>query len=45
MNEFFIMDTCIAMLAVMATITFAYAVYKRRELISWLPAYATIAIG
>lgn len=45
MNEFFILDICIAILAVMGTGTFTYAVYQRRELISWLPAYATIAIG
>jgi len=29
----------------MGTLTFTYAVYQRRDLISWLPAYATIAIG
>ena len=45
MNEFFILDICIAILAVMGTLTFTYAVYQRRDLISWLPAYTTIAIG
>ena len=45
MNEFFILDICIAILAVMSTLIFVYAVYKRRDLISWLPAYVTIAIG
>jgi methyl-accepting chemotaxis protein len=45
MNEYFILDVCIAILAVMGTLTFTYAVYKRRDLTSWLPAYATIAIG
>ena len=45
MNEFFILDVCIAILAVMGTLTFTYAVYQRRDLRSWLPAYGTIAIG
>lgn len=45
MNEYFILDICIAILAVMATLVFGYAVYKRRDLMSWLPAYTTIAIG
>jgi hypothetical protein len=45
MNEYFILDICIAILAVMGTLTFTYAVYQRRDLISWLPAYITIAIG
>lgn len=45
MNEYFILDVCVAILGVIGTITFAYAVYKRRDLISWLPAYTIITIG
>jgi methyl-accepting chemotaxis protein len=45
MNEFFIFDVCVAILSIIGTITFAYAVYKRRDLISWLPAYTIITFG